>query len=59
MNHPTMSKINWTALAIALVNMAAALGYLPDDVREQAVIIANTLGPVLIVIFRTWFTGPK
>ena len=59
MNPATQSKINWTALAVALVNVAAVLGYIPDELESSVVTLVNILGPSLIVVFRTWFTAPR
>ena len=59
MNHPAMSKINWLAFAIALVNIGAAAGYIPSDYVAHVLAMVNTLGPALIMVARTWFTAPK
>ena len=59
MNTAAQSKINWTALLIAAVNIAAALGYIPAEIKVDVVTIVNTLGPAAILVFRTWFTGPR
>jgi len=55
-NHPTVSKINWTALVVILVNVAATSGLLPDQYENSIVQAVNILGPTLIVTFRTWYT---
>jgi len=58
-NTPIASKINWTALAIALTNVVAALGYIPEEHLMSILAIVNTAGPLLIMVFRTKFTEPK
>jgi len=59
MNAPKVSKINWLAFVIILINVAAAMGYIPKDVQVQIVAGANIAGPALIMTFRTWFTEKK
>ena len=59
MNKATQSKINWTAAFMAVVNLAAILGWLPEDSQTEIATLVNMLGPALILVFRTWFTGPK
>jgi hypothetical protein len=59
MNKATQSKINYTAVVISMVNIVAALGYIPDAIRVEVVTLTNTLGPMAIVVFRTWYTGDK
>lgn len=56
MNAPIQSKINWTAAIIAAVNIAAVSGFVPDDYVPHLVALVNTIGPGLILVFRTWFT---
>ena len=58
-NHPARSKINATAAVIAIVNFAAALGYIPEDKVADSLVVVNTFGPLLIVVLWTWFTGPE
>lgn len=58
-NAPALSKINWTAIAIAAINVAVVSGAVPAEYEAPLITIANTLGPALIVIFRTWHTEPK
>ena len=58
-NPAARSKINWLAAMIALVNLAAALEYLPDTAVGPVLALVNTLGPALIVDARTWFTAPR
>jgi len=59
MNHPALSKINWLAFVIAAVNMVAAMGYIPADYHLATLGLVNSIGPALIMVARTWFTGPK
>lgn len=58
-NSPVASKINWTALVMALVGLAVAFDVVPADAREPMTEIALILGPVAVMTFRTWFTAPK
>jgi len=58
-NPARWSKINWTALAIALINVAAALGLIPQQHLMAVTAIVNTGGPLLIMVFRTKFTEPN
>jgi len=59
MNSATQSKINYTAILIAVINVVAALDYMPEAIRVEVVTLVNTLGPMLIVVFRSFFTGNK
>ena len=56
-NTAAKSKINWTALAMALVGVASALGYVPDEMKEPLNEAALIVGPMLVATFRTWFTA--
>ena len=58
-NKPVVSKINWLAIVIALVNIVAALGYIPAEYMPHILTIVNTVGPAAIVVARTWFTAPE
>lgn len=55
-NPPAFSKINWLALIIALVNIAAVAGLIPQAYVIHILTVVNTVGPALIVVARTWFT---
>lgn len=59
MNKPTRSKINYTSLLIALVGVASALGHIPPEMEKPLTDLAMIAGPLLIMTFRTWFTGPR
>jgi len=59
MNPPLKSKINYLALIIALVNMVALAGYIPQEYVVHILSVVNTVGPGLIMIFRTWFNEKK
>ncbi len=59
MNHPVVSKINWLALVIAAINIVAVAGFIQKEYVPHILSIVNTVGPVLIVVARTWFTAPK
>lgn len=57
MNHPVKSKINYTSLIIAGFGIAIAFDYIPQQAEEHITTIVMIGGPVLIGVFRTWFTG--
>jgi len=56
LNSPSVSKINWTALVMAMIGLAVALDMVPPAAEEPLTQITMILGPTLIAIFRTWFT---
>ena len=56
LNKAAVSKINYTALLIALVNVAGVLGFIPKDILPSVITLTNILGPSLIIVFRTWYT---
>lgn len=58
MNRPTVSKINWTAAAIAFVGILIASGVVPPEYETHVVALITIFMPSLIIVFRTWFTGP-
>jgi|AntRauTorckE5430_2_1112549.scaffolds.fasta_scaffold05949_5 hypothetical protein len=57
-NPPAVSKINWTALVMALIGVGAALGVIPEELKEPVTEAALIIGPMLVATFRTWFTKP-
>lgn len=57
MNTPIKSKINWTSLVMALVGVAAAVGFIPPEMEQPILEVTLIAGPVLVATFRTWFTG--
>ncbi len=59
MNTATSSKINWTAAIMAVVNILIISNVLPAAYEGPALVLVNTFGPALIIVFRTWFTGDK
>lgn len=59
MNNPSQSKINFTALVVLVINLAAALGWIPQAAEVPVIAIVNTVGPGLIYTFRTHFTAPR
>ncbi len=59
MNHPTVSKINWTALITQLVTIAFLAGFIPAKYETAVVALIGIVTPTLVQVFRTWFTGPK
>jgi hypothetical protein len=56
MNTPTKSKINYTALLMAVVGILVGLDIIPPEIEEPVVQVALIGGPALIAVFRTWFT---
>lgn len=57
-NSPAASKINWTAIAIVAVNISVIAGLVPPEYEQQLTVLVNTLGPAMILLFRTKFTDP-
>ena len=58
-NAPSVSKINWTSLVLAVIGIAVGFGYIPPGLEDHIITILSTvmaLGGMLIAIFRTWFT---
>ena len=56
MNKPNMSKINWTAALALLASLTVAFGVVPAEHEKLALQTVGTLSPILIMVFRTWFT---
>lgn len=56
MNHPTVSKINWTAAAIAFVGILVVSGAIPEEYEAHVVSLITVFMPTLIIVFRSWFT---
>jgi hypothetical protein len=64
MDHDTKpawrSKINWTAVIMALFSVLAALNIDVDPkVRDAILTLAPVAGGALIVVLRTWFTTKR
>lgn len=57
-NAPSWSKINWTAFAIAIVGVLAAFDLIPADLKGPLTELVMILGPIAIMVWRTWFTEP-
>lgn len=57
MNPPVKSKINYTALAIQFIGLAAVLNVIPAAIEDHLTEITLIAGPALIQVFRTWYTG--
>ena len=55
-NIPKQSKINYTALVMALVGILVGLDIIPPEIEEPVVQVTMIGGPALIAVFRTWFT---
>ena len=53
------SKINVTALVQVAVTVAVLLGAVPKDKEVEVLVAANTIGPALIMVWRTWFTNSR
>lgn len=56
MNKPTASKINWTAGLTAIATIAALYFEVPDEYMPHVLTAVGVAAPVLIAVFRTWFT---
>lgn len=59
MNKPIYSKINWTAGMMFAASAAAAFGVIPLEYQAATMQAVGFVGPVLVWVFRTWFTEPK
>lgn len=59
MNSAMFSKINWTAGVMAIANMMIIAGKVPEEYVPHILTLANVAAPILIMVFRTWFTEPK
>lgn len=59
LNKPKFSKINWVAGGAFIASGLVAFGVVPEAYQE---VVSQALGfgvfP-LIMVLRTWFTGPK
>lgn len=55
-NIPKQSKINYTALIMALVGILVGLDIIPPEIEEPVIQVTLIGGPALIAVFRTWFT---
>ncbi len=55
-NIPKQSKINYTALIMALVGILVGLDIIPPEIEEPVIQVTMIGGPALIAVFRTWFT---
>ena len=58
-NAPGFSKINYTALLIQLVGLAAVFDLIPAAAEQPIIEITMIVGPAIIQVFRTWCTKPK
>ena len=56
-NRPVVSKINWLALILTLINIAAVAGFIPQAYVIHILSVVNIVGPALIMVARTWFTA--
>ncbi len=55
-NLAKQSKINYTALIMALVGILVGLDIIPPEIEEPVIQVTLIGGPALIAVFRTWFT---
>ncbi len=56
MNHPSVSKINYTALIIQIITIAVLTDLIPAKFEASLIAIAGIVLPTFVQIFRTWFT---
>lgn len=56
-NSPAQSKINYTALVMAIIGILIGFDIIPPEVEEPLTQATLILGPALIATFRTWFTS--
>lgn len=57
LNHPAASKINWTAMMIQIIGLLALLNVIPTEFQKPLTEMTLLIGPALIQVWRTWFTG--
>jgi len=50
------SKINYTALVMALVGLAVAFDLIPAEAEQPLAEATLIVGPMLVGALRTWFT---
>ena len=56
MNKPTQSKINYTALIMAVLTLLTVYDIIPAAAQEPVMVIVGLVGPALVATFRTWYT---
>ena len=53
-----LSKINITSFVAALIALAAASGWvISEELSKQILTVTGIVGPMVIVVLRTWFTS--
>jgi hypothetical protein len=58
-NSPIASKINYTAFAMVAINLLAIFELLPAEYEGLVTqLVTGLLMPVMVVVWRTWFTEP-
>ena len=57
-NKPVMSKINWTAGMMFVGTIAIAFGVFPPEYEGYVTTGISFAGPILVMVFRTFFTNP-
>ena len=59
MNTPVGSKINWTAMVTVVFSLLAVFGLdIPPEQQVKVIGAIATLGSMMTVIWRTFFTEP-
>ena len=53
------SKIQLSALIIIAVNLMGLWGVLSAELELKLVSTVNIVGPVMIIVFRQWFTNTR
>jgi|DEB0MinimDraft_6_1074348.scaffolds.fasta_scaffold06455_2 hypothetical protein len=57
-NKPAIkSKIHLSALIIIAINILALWGAVPTGLEAKLLTTVNLIGPVMIMVFRQWFTN--
>ena len=57
MNSNLKSKINWTAASIAILGLLITFDIIPAAMKADLIILITVLGPLLILFFRSTWTG--
>lgn len=55
-NPPKYSKIVWTSAILGMLNMLKISGMIDAALYDSLVQTVNVIAPVLIAVFRIWFT---
>lgn len=57
MNPPVASKINYTAYLIQIIGLLVVFDVIPMEHQETLTEATLIIGPAIIQVWRTWFTG--